>query len=238
MLYLVTPTGGRPAAFALLVEYLRAQHACGMPITWIVVDDCDPQTEVPEHAAGDVLRIIRPDWRWRPGMNTQAASLWAALDCVPADGWVAVIEDDDAYQPDHLRNLVAALQSHELVGERVSTYYNVRTRRWREMPGQGWHASLCSVGVRGDALDLLRRICIRGSRRIDMDLWAEFTGAKALLETRNVVGIKGLPGRGGIGVGHRETFGHPDPSGEVLHRLVGADRAAAYFDLVRTAEAA
>lgn len=219
MLVLITPTGGRPEGLALLAGYLDAQTFGGRA-RWLIVDDCDPATPAPSVRAGIEIEVIRPAWRWRPGMNTQAASMAAALQRVPAGATVVVLEDDDAYLPGHLDGVLAALEHAELVGERVARYYNVATGRCRELPGQ-FHASLASTAARGRALALLREVCAAGSRRIDMDLWRAFTGAKALLGTANVIGIKGMPGRGGIGVGHREAFGDPDRSGRVLAQWLG-----------------
>lgn len=223
MLYLLTPTGGRPEGLALLAEYIRAQ-ICSEPAKWIVVDDCDPASRIPAWMNAEV---IRPDWRWKEGMNTQAASMAAGLAAVPRDATVIVLEDDDAYLPGHIENLLDALEWAELAGERVARYYNVATRRYRAIPGSR-HASLAATGCRGSALDRLREVCAAGSRRIDMDLWLGFTATRALLDSANVVGIKGLPGRCGMGVGHKSTFGDPDPSGAVLVDWLGPERAKAY----------
>lgn len=231
MLYLLTPTGGRPEGIALLAGYLNAQTYQG-DLRWVVVDDCDPMTEVPEVRVGIHLTVIRPHWRWQPNMNTQAACMAMGLSDIPDSATVVILEDDDAYLPEHLATVVDALAGAELVGERVARYYNVATRRFKTIPGQ-FHASLASTAVRGRSLAMLREVCAAGSRRIDMDLWRGFTGSKALLETANVVGIKGLPGRGGIGVGHRDTFGDPDPDGALLAEWLGAERAAAYVGFRR-----
>ncbi len=226
MLHLLTPTGGRPEGLALLAGYVNAQAYTG-PARWIIVDDCDPATPVPAVRDGIEVEVFRPFWRWRPGMNTQAACMAAGLARVPDDAVLVILEDDDAYLPDHITTVLAALDRAELAGERVARYYNVATRRHQTIPS-AFHASLASTACRGAGLLLLKRLCSEGSRRIDMDLWRGFTGRKELLDTGNVVGIKALPGRGGIGVGHRDTFGTPDPSGQVLAEWIGAERAAAY----------
>lgn len=218
MITAITPTGGRPEAFKRLVGYMNRQtleHFC-----WIVVDDCDPATVVPKMRKGIIVEVIRPDWRWVEGSNTQARSISEGL--APLDGKVAIVEDDDFYSPHHLANISAALDQYDLVGERVSRYYNVATNRYRVIPSER-HASLCSVGVKGGALNLLYEICANGSRRIDIDLWQTFKGSKQLMDCHNVTGIKGLPGRGGIGVGHRQTFGDPDHEGTVLRQWIGED---------------
>jgi hypothetical protein len=232
VLHLLTPTGARPEGMALLARALSVQTYTG-PARWIVVDDCDPATVEPAARAGIEVEVVRPAWRWQPGMNTQAQCMAAALARVPEGATCIVLEDDDCYLPDHIATVLAALERAELAGERVARYYNVATRRWKAIPSDR-HASLASTACRGAALALLREVCAAGSRRIDMDLWQGFRGPKALLNTGNVVGIKGLPGRDGIGVGHRATFGDPDPAGEVLAEWVGAELAARY-DEFRTA---
>ena len=221
MLFLITPTGGRPEGMAFLTEYLNAQ-TYNLHAHWIIVDDVDPAT--PWHTTRFHTTILRPHWRWQRGENTQSKSMAAALEQVGDDDTVIVLEDDDVYLYDHIITTLRELETCELVGERVSRYYNVATRRYQEIPGKV-HASLSSNGVRGEALKLLRQICASGSRRIDMDLWRGFRGQKRMTDHANVIGIKGLPGRAGIGIGHKEGFGLPDTDG-VLHKWLGhyADR--------------
>lgn len=199
---------------ALLGEYIDAQTYQG-PAKWIVVDDCDPETFIP--STRFETEVIRPDWRWKPGDNTQAACLLAGLDVIPEDAIVFVLEDDDAYLPDYIRTMLVALGSADLVGESSARYYNVATRRHKLMKTPR-HSSLASTAVRGTGA--LRWACARRPKFIDIDLWRNFKGRQALLDTANVIGIKGLPGRQGIGVGHRTTFGTPDTTG-VLEQWAG-----------------
>lgn len=208
MLYAITPTGGRPEGLALLFEYVAAQTYDG-PLVWIIVDDCEPATRISRVRPGIDLEVVRPSWRWRAGMNTQAASLSTALALVPDDASLFVFEDDDIYLPAYCSTALRALEGADLVGERVSRYYNVRTRRWRALAGR-FHASLASTACRGDALALFRRVCASSATMIDVTLWRTFDGAKSLRDTGDVIGIKGLPGRAGIGIGHREGFGTRD----------------------------
>lgn len=226
MLHIITPTGKRPEGIALLAGYLNAQSYTG-PAVWIVVDDCDPATPMPPLRQDFSLLKIRPGWRWSPGMNTQAASMADGLRFVPNGATLLIMEDDDAYLPEHIATMLSGLQRADLVGEKVARYYNVATRRYKELPSER-HASLASTACRGAALAMLRKVCATGSRRIDMDLWHDFPGRKQLLHTANVVGIKGMPGRAGIGVGHLLNFGKPDRHGEVLREWLGVERAAEY----------
>src|SRR5690606_15729865 len=209
----------------LLAGYIHAQTYAGA-LTWIIVDDCHPVTSIPPVRKGIMTVIVDPPWLWEPGMNTQAQSMAAALAHVAPGDTCIIMEDDDCYLPDHISNVLSALESADLVGERVARYYNVATSRYKVIPGN-FHASLASTAVKGEALAKLIEVCQRGSRRIDMDLWREFDGSKALLDTGNVIGIKGMPGRGGIGVGHRDNFGHLDIAGDILRQWAG-DVAANY----------
>ena len=227
MICCLTPTGGRPEGLELLARYISAQNY-HQPIRWIIVDDCNPATPLPETyyaPFGPIeVEVIRPAWHWTD-TSTQCKSMALALDQVADDDTVIIFEDDDAYLPDHIVDTVKALETFSLVGERFSRYYNVATRRWQLIPGKN-HASLASNGVRGDALRLLRNICAVGTRTIDCDLWKQFRGPKHLTEHANVIGIKGMPGRGGIGIGHRNGFGRPDTE-DILCQWLG-DYAGAY----------
>lgn len=206
-IYALTPTGMRPEGLALLGEYLNAQTYRG-PLTWVIVDDCDPATRIPTMREGIRVLFEYPVWTWRPGMNTQSACMWEGLGHVPDDATLFVLEDDDVYLPNYMNAMLA--QSAELIGERDARYYNVASNRWRVLPGKV-HSSLASTVCRGQALQLLRDICKNVNQtRLDFNLWKTFDGPKMLLSEHNVVGIKGLPGRPGIGVGHRKSFGSVD----------------------------
>lgn len=214
MIYLITPTGNRPEGLALLGQYINAQTYSGNA-EWVIVDDCDPASPIPETRFKTT--VIRPDWRWN-GNNTQARSMIAALDAIPEDATVFVLEDDDCYLPDYIETMVKALQSVDLVGENEARYYNVRTRRFKAMK-TARHSSLASTAMNGT--QALRQACENQHRHIDIHLWRYFTGRKILLATRNVIGIKGLPGRGGIGAGHKEKFGQRDMNNDILPKWAG-----------------
>lgn len=214
MIYLLTPSGGRPEGLALLAEYLDAQTFQGKA-KWIVIDDCDPASHVPETRFE--TEVIRPDWRWKPGMNTQAQSILAGLERIPADAVVFCIEDDDLYLPGYVETMLAALEGADLVGESSARYYNVRSGRWKLMQTPR-HSSLASTALRGTGA--LRRACTGRPKFIDIGLWRDFKGRKKLVDAANCIGVKGLPGRQGIGAGHRPTFGDPDTTG-ILEQWAG-----------------
>lgn len=220
-LTLLTATGARPEAWALCERLMTAQTYAGA-VRWIIVDDGEQPQPLTFRRAGWDLTIIRPRPYWTRGQNTQARNLLAGLACVDDDERVVIIEDDDHYAADWLAAVAGHLECAELVGETHARYYNVALRRARQLNNAG-HSSLCSTALRGAAIDALRRECRRADTFIDLGLWRRFAGPKLLFSGHRVTGIKGLPGRGGIGMGHSRQFnGQADPDGEILRGWIGA----------------
>lgn len=221
-LALLTATGARPQAWAICEKLMAAQTYAGA-VRWIIVDDGEQPQPVTFRRAGWDLTVIRPQPYWVPGQNTQARNLLAGLACVDDADRVAIIEDDDHYAPAWLQTIDTLLSRAELVGESHARYYNVAQRRARQLHN-ATHASLCATALRGRAIAALRSECARPGTFIDLNLWRRFSGSKLLVKSHLVHGIKGLPGRGGIGMGHKPSFnGAPDPQGEMLRQWVGAD---------------
>lgn len=211
----------RPQAWAICERLMAAQDYPG-PVRWVIVDDGPQAQPVTFRRSGWSLEVVRPEPFWRAGENTQARNLLAGLAGLPQDARVAIIEDDDWYAPDWLTTVERELDCAELVGERRSRYYNLSVRRGRELPNSS-HASLCSTALRGGAIDALRWACRSGETFIDKLLWQQHR-SKHLFDGHRVVGIKGLPGRPGIGIGHRPEFrGHEDPNGALLRQWIGKD---------------
>jgi len=219
---LITPTGGRREAFALCERWMKAQTAEWNQ--WIVVDDCKPHTVC---TMGQ--QIIRPRPAWSPGNNTQHRNMAVALDAVSHE-FVFVIEDDDYYSPEYLARLIEPLRSADIVGETCAKYYNVAQRTYRRHKNCN-HASLSQTAFRLSTVGpLLRRILPRRPKWIDMDLWADAksNGLRRVLQrTDFAVGIKGLPGRPGLGMGHRPSGYRADRRAQVLRHWLG--RAAAVY---------
>lgn len=226
MIQLITCTGGRPEAFALCQRWMAAQDYTDT-VRWIIVDDCDPETPVTFQRPNWLLVHVRPRPAWQPGQNTQARNMLAGLAAVDPAHPCLVIEDDDHYEPDWLSHASAQLAHAHLFGEHLARYYNVATRVGRQL-SNGQHASLCSTGFRGAvALTALKQACVSNAKFIDLHLWRSWRGSKRLFGGNRVTGIKGLPGRGGIGMGHRKNLaGHSDPDGALLRRWIGDDAEA------------
>lgn len=221
MLTLLTATGCRPQAFALL-ERMMLRQTYDRPVRWIIVDDGEVPQPITFERAGWVLEVVRPTPFWRPGMNTQARNLLAGLDRVNPTDRLVVIEDDDWYAADWLEVCAIYLERASLVGETQARYYNVEHRTGRQLSNVG-HSSLCSTAMRGSAITAFRQACQPGRQFIDLELWRKHRDA-LLFPGHRVVGIKGMPGRGGIGMGHKAGFrGQRDPNGVLLREWIGPD---------------
>ena len=224
MVQLLTATGGRPQAFALCERWMAAQDYAGRA-TWIIVDDGPEPTPITKSPKGWLQAVIRPAPFWKPGQNTQARNLLKGIEAIDYRHPLVIIEDDDYYASGWLTKIAAELQHAELVGECQARYYNIATRRGRQLQNNG-HSSLCSTAMRGRAIDTLKRVCQTNVKFIDLHLWRKHKPAR-LFSGHRVVGIKGLPGRGGIGMGHSEYFkGTDDPDGVLLRRWIGTDAEA------------
>jgi hypothetical protein len=220
MLTLLTPTGDRPQAWALCERWMLAQDYPD-DVRWIVVDDGAEPLQIRFERPGWLLRVLR-----LPPMqgNSQARNLLAGLEEAGV-GPLAIIEDDDWYAPSWLSTCARELERAELVGERRARYYNVALRCGRQLKNET-HASLCSTALHGAAIGVLRRACESREKFIDIQLWRAHRFAR-LFNGHRVVGIKGLPGRAGIGMGHRADFiGQRDPHGALLRDWIGNDAEA------------
>lgn len=223
---LITPTSDRPVAFALCERWMARQTYAG-EVRWIVVDDgatpveCTRgQTHVCLHAQQERVDSFR--------MNLLAGLLYVETPLV------AIIEDDDWYHPDYLAELAKGLEGRDIYGEGRAKYYNVSTRRHR-VHGNISHASLCQTGFRAGLVGWLRDH-IRNHRSIfvDLALWQHApTPLKHVApDSRHAVGIKGLPGKAGIGIGHRMDERFPvDADGSILNSWIGKEDAEVYASL-------
>ena len=221
-LTLLTATGARPEAWAICEQLMLRQTYAG-PVHWIVVDDCEVAQPVTFERDRWSMSIIRPTPAWKPGENTQARNLRAGMELVRHTDRLVIIEDDDCYTPQYLDTVSKWLDRYDLVGESYARYYNVRTKACQQLRNDR-HASLCATAMKGEAIKAFRVELMRTETFIDVNLWRNFRGPSVLNATDFVTGIKGLPGRGGIGMGHRPDFkGQIDASGSILRQWTGAN---------------
>lgn len=221
MLTLVTATGARPQAWALCERWMAAQTFAG-PVRWVIVDDGPEPQPITFRRAGWELVLIRPAPFWRPGQNTQARNLSKGLEAVGRDDVAVLAEDDDHYAPGWLDAVAQNIHRAELIGTPFARYYNLPARVARQLKNSQ-HSSLCSSAIRGSAIDEMRQILRRAEKFIDLQLWRRVR-SRHLFAGNHVTGIKGLPGRGGIGMGHSPEFnGTPDPDLRILRQWIGND---------------
>lgn len=220
---LITATGGRPEAWTLCKHWITRQTVLqnkNFSVEWIIVDDCDPETvsytELTQAGFPKCL-VLNPEQKWQPGQNTQARNLLLATELNQVSGdIIAIIEDDDWYHPEYLEKMIGALQetSNDMVGEARAIYYTLPQKHWRRFPNKA-HSSLCSTVFRKNLLEIFRatiRYCQKFHKPwIDMEFWeiaGKLYNSSLFSESKYVLGIKGLPGRKGIGMGHDGVSGN------------------------------
>lgn len=221
---IVTPTADQPTGLRLLEGYVARQTL--QPFEWIVSDD---GTQPARLTAGQ-LHLTRQ--RTAEGAASLAGNLLAALERVSGDV-VAVFEHDDWYRPDHLAVQMAQLRgSRKAAGAGQQRYYNLAARKFIVMRNVG--SALCNTVFTVDLIPAMQAACRRAQQRdsygIDRMFWDSLSiRHKAVHGTDTVVGIKGLPGRPGLGLGHRpdnRPGWKADPELKQLAEWVGADAEA------------
>jgi len=219
MLTLLTATGCRPKAWAICEKLMMAQDYTGS-VRWVIVDDGEEAQPVTFKRDNWTLEVVRPQHRWKEGLNTQADNLLAGLNVISDDENLVILEDDDYYASDWLSTVSEYLKDYELVGETLAKYYNIATKTGRQLRNDK-HASLCCTAMRGNATKAFRKVCIPGTKFIDINLWNNFSN-KLLFISSKVVGIKGFEGRSGIGMGHSKDFsGTKDYNHSLLKLWIG-----------------
>lgn len=222
MLTLLTATGCRPDAWKICQKLMERQTYQG-EVHWIIVDDGEQMQMVDFNRDGWKLTVITPRPFWKQGDNTQARNLMEGVALLNGKERLFIIEDDDCYLPEYLETANSWLDKHDLVGESFARYYNVQSKRFRQLSNAS-HASLCATAMKGDAIEAFKRELRPEVKFIDLMLWRRFNGHKKLHKSSLVTGIKGLPGRNGIGMGHKDDFqGQIDQKGSILRQWAGVN---------------
>jgi hypothetical protein len=226
MLYLITPTGNRFLQFQLCVE-MMANQTYDDKITWIIADDGQKHVETPIIKDWDIIHIKR---NYHPG-NTQGANLATALKACDPNGKILIIEDDDFYSPQWIEIMSKQLSYSNMCGQIKHKYYNIQNKTYKQF-NNNKHAGLCCTGIRGlEAYTLFMNISNQRPKFIDVHLWHNFKGIKQLFIGNYVIGIKGMPGRNGIGMGHRGLSHKDDNQCNTLRKWVGDVWAEKYIGI-------
>lgn len=191
---------------------------------WIVVDDC---RETPTKCTLGQDRL-ESQMQWEPGINTQRANLDTALTDTALPGqYLFVIEDDDYYSPHYLEEMMRVLDAvGGVVGLSNSPYYHLQIPGFRQMQNYR-HASLSQTGVHPQYVELLYKAVHSGQYYIDIDFWKTLSAKRvptALISDLPLsVGIKGMPGRVGLGAGHSRKGYSVDRELKFLKKWLGED---------------
>lgn len=196
---LITPTGDRQIAFSRCEYYIAIQTV--LPQQWVIVDDGNSPTTFNNTSYHKYIR--------KQPVHDKAKSLTTNIVCaLPHIEYnkILIIEDDDYYAPEYIQQMVIRLSGKwDLVGEGLARYYNVRYRKYKTNNNRK-SASLCQTALSSRILNALYTSCLKeGSSFVDTRLWDKNVKKNVFEDTSNCIGIKGMPGRLGIGSGHRPS---------------------------------
>jgi hypothetical protein len=228
MIAAITPTGARKAQFELCAKWMLKQTYPD-EVLWIIIDDAIPVTT--NNVQKDfrdkwLIKKIYPEPKWM-GSNTQARNIKAGIDFLKINyskeqiSAIFIIEDDDYYKPCYLEKMMSKFGSYWLVGETNTIYYNVQWRRHVTNPNRH-HASLFQTAFTWDSIPILES-CYK-DKFIDAALWTRGKNKFLFFDGVLSVGMKGMPGRGGIGAGHKLAMQfNADIEMKFLKKLIGND---------------
>ena len=224
----ITPTGDRPLAFALCQQWMKNQTR--PPDQWLVVDD-GKVPMIPSWGMQYVRREPQPE----DPKHTLALNLRAALPLIQGDN-VVIIEDDEYYAPDYIKEMSRQLDEHRVVGIMRAKYYHIVSGGYMQIANTA-HASLAETGFKKSFIPTVKELLEASSNPfLDTRLWQKagslgylFVDAKKPL----YLGMKGLPGRAGIGAGHKTTLYKTVDSSDraILKRWVPKDFRV-YMDIL------
>lgn len=228
---LITPTGDRYLAFKICEMWMSRQT---MPYNqWIVVDDGITR-HVPATLSQDVITRKR-------GPNEPPHTLHLnILEALPHIKYnkILIIEDDDYYAPGYIAHMAKMLGHAHIAGQGQSIYYNIRDRNIRRLQNRE-HVSFCQTGFTNYNIEKLEQAAkivstayAKGQAlpMLDILFWRNAAG-KRTIETgtkKLCIGIKGLPGRTGIGMGHSRQEPN-DPDFSQLKAEIGEGDAGVYI---------
>lgn len=220
----ITATGDRPEALDLCRFYMGRQTR--KADRWLVVDDGAIAYGDHMEEATYLRRRHDPD---EPAPVSHARNLLHAIAHLPDTDALVFIEDDDWYDRCYLARMEFALEHAPLVGQQGLYFYHLPTRQAlaRAYP----YAPMAAMAMDVALVPKLVAACDWGiaskSKGIDKALWKALPARKHHLWKPSPliqVGLKGLPGRAGIGIGHRpDERWDADPELAILNGWIGRD---------------
>ncbi len=213
---LITPSSDRQLCINRCEDYIKRQTYRG-PLQWIIAED----SKIPYN-----LTLGQDHIHLNPKDDKVSSFLKNITSILPRIEYdkVLIIEDDDWYSPDYIKLYCTRLERYELVGEGPARYYNIKERLWR-ICGNEHRASFCQTALKANQLSALYVSIQRHNAFVDSRLWNKKCRKFVFQGDCHCIGIKGMPGKKGIGMGHRplnrKTFFTPDPDMKQLEKWIG-----------------
>jgi hypothetical protein len=229
----ITCTGDRPVAFYLCKKWMMNQIV--KPQEWIIVDDGKvPMENIPKVS---FVKYIRREPKQGDPKHTMIINLQEAVKHVTANN-IFIMEDDEYYAPAYIQEMVKKLAGYEVVGIGRSKYYYLPKNTYHQHANMG-HASLAQTAFRKSFLKEFTNI-LNGDSFLDIRIWSLINPGKVSLNETGLqeyitpnkrgyifndganslyVGMKGMPGRFGIGSGHK-GIGQKDINLTILKKWV------------------
>jgi hypothetical protein len=200
------------------------KYQARQPDQWIVVDDgktpLKPTTS---------MQYVRREPRSDDPEYTLIPNLKMALPLIKGDK-IMIIEDDEYYARGYIAEMAFRLDQHEIVGIGRSRYYHLPSGNYSRLPNIN-HASFAEMAFRKSFLPEFEEF-LNDGLFLDMRIWRNINGKRGLVFIDNstplYVGMKGLPGRHGIGIGHNPDHRiykqhSRDASREILKKWIPRD---------------
>jgi glycosyltransferase involved in cell wall biosynthesis len=167
----ITCTGDRPEAFALLQKWMSKQTLS--PEQWIVVDDGKTPLQSSEE-----YEYIRREPTKNDYTHTLCLNFEKALEYVKCDK-IIVMEDDDWYSPTYIDYMFQLLDKADLVGLGNLIFYYPSISKYMEKATIKQPA-FAQTAFKKDLIPVIRQICegapkdfdLCGKGLIDSKLWA------------------------------------------------------------------
>jgi len=235
---IITPTGDRPEMLAILKGCVERQSI--RPSSWVVVDD----GAVPSSRIVSDLPYVKYVRRERTEKgHTLKWQMLEALRHVETDV-VVIMEDDDWYGADYLKNTLDAMADAELFGWKDRVYYHLQSATCRKLATSGWAIWALTAfrkSVYKKIMDILPSV---KGHNVDVYIWkytdAVKRTARQLIKHKRdwfYLGIKGcFVGRPGLTKAHRHlSFRIDDAENRILNRIIGNDKDK-YYALLNLAD--
>lgn len=232
----VTCTGDRHLCLDLLTGWI--DHQTRKPDQWLIIDD-GKQPYAPDYEC---------DYYYREPSEedpefTMVTNLQEAIHMIEGDV-ILFMEDDEYYAPRYIETMVNNIKDYDLAGICRSKYYHLPSRCYYVHNNYD-HASLAQTMIKRKLLDDIEQMSVE-NQFIDVKLWgvnvnamfkpyrpksvdngfAVNNGKGFLFDDGDsdclYVGMKGMPGRGGIGSGHK-GMGRFDNGGMKLKQWMPKD---------------